>query len=64
MNTYEVVERILKELKARAWCILRFDEGSKIVKLIIVFMIMDGNGRQANQVTFVVVMVIVVLRII
>jgi hypothetical protein len=27
MNTYEVVERILKELKARAWCILRFDEG-------------------------------------
>jgi hypothetical protein len=27
LNTYDVVERILKKLKARSWCLLRFDEG-------------------------------------
>jgi|GEM_PF-4727808 len=27
LNTYDVVERILKRLKVRAWCLLRFDEG-------------------------------------
>jgi hypothetical protein len=27
LNTYDVVERILKKLKAQSWCLLRFDEG-------------------------------------
>jgi len=27
LNTYDVVERILKKLKVQAWCLLRFDEG-------------------------------------